>query len=76
VVQLGSFSNSRNAAALRDKLRAKGYSAFVESSGSGTAAVTRVFVGPEAKRESAERAVGRLFEETRLKGIVVRHPGS
>lgn len=75
VVQLGSFSNARNAMALRDRLAASGYQAFTEASGSGPQAVTRVFVGPEPERERAERQVGRLLEETRLKGIVVRYPG-
>jgi DedD protein len=74
VVQLGSFSNARNAGALRDRLRASGYSAFVQSTTSGGAKVTRVFVGPEPSREAAERVVARLLDETRLKGIVVRNP--
>ena len=75
VVQLGSFSNARNAHALRDRLTAIGFAAFAESSGSGTEAVTRVYVGPEPERERAERHVATLFEQTRLKGIVVRYPG-
>lgn len=75
VVQLGSFSNARNAHALRDRLLENGFAAFAESSGSGADAVTRVYVGPEPDRERAERHVPRLLEQTRLKGIVVRYPG-
>ena len=75
VVQLGSFANSRNAYALRDRLRSSGHDAFAVSSGTGREAVTRVYVGPEPDRESAERHLGKLFDETRLKGIVVRYAG-
>jgi DedD protein len=75
VVQLGSFANPRNAHALRDRLKGKGYSAFAVSSGKGKEAVTRVYVGPEADRSKAEGHVERLLKETRLKGIVVRRPG-
>ena len=74
VVQLGSFSNPRNAYALRDRLKAKGYGAFAVTSKTGTEAVTRVYVGPEPERAGAQRHVGKLLEETRLKGIVVRYP--
>jgi DedD protein len=76
VVQLGSFANPRNAYALRDRLKAKGHAAFAVSSGTGTAAVTRVYVGPEPERDLAQAHVGKLLEETRLKGIVVRYPGT
>jgi DedD protein len=75
VVQLGSFSNARNAYALRDRLKDNGFAAFAESAGAGADAVTRVYVGPEPDRERAEKHVARLLEQTRLKGIVVRYPG-
>ena len=74
VVQLGSFSNARNAVALRDKLRKAGYQAFVESAGSGADEVTRVFVGPESKRERSERAVGKLARLTGAARLVPRVP--
>ncbi|MFT5447217.1 MAG: DedD protein [Gammaproteobacteria bacterium] len=74
VVQLGSFSSSRNAHALRDRLKSKGYKAFARSSGSGAQAVTRIYVGPDAGRERAQQRVSRLLAETRLKGIVIRNP--
>jgi cell division septation protein DedD len=75
VVQLGSFATARNAHALRDRLKSKGYKAFARSSGSGVDAVTRVYVGPDATRDAARQRVGRLLDETRLKGFVVRNPG-
>ena len=74
VVQLGSFSSARNAQALRARLKSKGYKAFVRSSVHGAEAVTRVYVGPDASRDGAQKLVARLLEETRLKGIVVRYP--
>jgi len=73
-VQLGSFSNERNAVQLRDRLIARGYRAFVRPGTSATGAVTRVYVGPERAREDAVSALPRLEAETQLKGMVVRHP--
>ena len=74
LVQLGSFSNARNARALRDRLRSGGYPAFTRSTTHDGAKVTRVYVGPQASREQAEQMVSRLLRETRLKGMVLRNP--
>lgn len=70
-VQLGSFSKSDNARGLRDKLVAKGYTAFVKTTGS----VTRVYVGPQTDRAEAEKMLEKLLAETKLKGIVVKLSG-
>ncbi len=70
-VQVGSFSKAGNARGLRDKLAAKGYTAFVKSSGS----VTRVYVGPQSSRGEAEKVLKKLLAELQLKGIVVQPPG-
>ena len=70
-VQLGSFSKSSNALGLRDKLKAKGYKAFVKTSGS----VTRVYVGPQKNRAEAEKALKKLLADTKMKGIVVSFSG-
>lgn len=67
-VQLGSFSKASNALGLRDRLNAKGYRAFVKTSGS----VTRVYVGPQKNRAEAEKALKKLLADTKLKGIVVK----
>ncbi|HEX9585951.1 MAG TPA: SPOR domain-containing protein [Gammaproteobacteria bacterium] len=75
-VQLGSFSSAQNAVALRDSLRKKGYTAFVERAESHGGEVTRVFVGPALAREQADEVVKKLHAETKLKGIVVKYPGS
>lgn len=75
-VQLGSFSSAQNAVALRDSLRKKGYTAFVERAESHGGEVTRVFVGPALAREQADEVVKKLHAETKLMGIVVKYPGS
>ena len=75
-VQLGSFSSAQNAVALRDRLRKKGYTAFVEKGRAHGSEITRVFVGPELARDQADKIVKKLYAETRLKGMVVRYPGS
>ncbi len=71
VVQLGSFSNEQNAWALRDKLRNKGYRAFVERVSEGSNIVIRVRIGPELQRAKAEAVQQKLEKEMKLKGIVM-----
>lgn len=73
VVQVGSFVQSDNALALRDKLRAKGFTAFVEKLGTDSGTVYRVRIGPELKRESAEELLQRLQREMKMKGLVLGH---
>ena len=74
-VQLGSFLKSENAVALRKRLRAKGYTAFVESGSSARGDVSRVFVGPMPDREQAKASVVKLRREMALEGIVVPYRG-
>ena len=70
-VQLASFSDARNATELRDRLSAKGYSAFT-TGGSGT--FTRVYVGPIKDSAEAKKVLQALRDETKLQGLVVRYP--
>ena len=74
-VQLGSFQKSENALALRKRLQAKGYSAFVESGPSAQGEVSRVLVGPLPGREQAKDSAAKLRREMALEGIVVPYPG-
>jgi len=74
-VQLGSFLKSENAAALRKRLQARGYTAFVESGSSAQGAVSRVFVGPMPDREQARASAAKLRREMALEGIVVPYRG-
>ncbi|VFN07767.1 MAG: DedD protein [Candidatus Kentron sp. G] len=72
-VQVGSFSEQRNALGLRDRLRAKGYRAFVKSiKADGN---TRVFVGPALRRDDALRAHEKLYSDLNIKGLVIRYSG-
>ena len=74
-VQLGSFQKSENALALRKRLQAKGYPAFVESGPSALGEVSRVLVGPLPGREQAKDSAAKLRREMALEGIVVPYPG-
>ncbi len=74
VVQVGSFRQKSNAVALRDRLKAAGYSAFEERAGRSSAPIFRVKVGPERKRDRAMALKTKLLAKQRLKGIVVSHP--
>lgn len=73
-VQVGSFSSQAHALALRDKLRAKQFSAYVERAtlDSGRSSY-RVRVGPQLLRSEAEKTQRRLQEQAKLSGIVVSH---
>ncbi len=74
VVQVGSFSNSANAMALRDKLRKNGFSAFVEKYRDNGRSSYRVRVGPELGRDNAQLQLKRLEQKLQLKGIIMGHP--
>lgn len=73
-VQVGSFSSQSHALALRDKLREKHFTAYVEkvTLDSGQSSY-RVRVGPQLLRSDAEETQHRLQREARLSGIVVSH---
>jgi DedD protein len=71
-VQLSAFANAANAISLRNALRGRGFVAFVESAPDK---MTRVYVGPELKREKAVAAQQRLARDLGIKGTVVPYPG-
>ena len=74
VVQVGSFSDSDNALALRNKLLKQKYAAFVdEVKGPGGEKIFRVRIGPELLRSRADVIRDDLEKHSRLRGIVVRH---
>ena len=70
-VQLASMRNAENAAALRDRLIAEGFDAYVQSS----SGLHRVFAGPVSERSEANRLRAQLSEEQRLDGFVVQLRG-
>lgn len=73
-VQVGSFGTESNARGLRDSLRKKGYTAYVESIKANGNTFYRVRVGPTAQREEAERLQAALAKKESMKGLVVPHP--
>ncbi len=70
VVQLGSFKNKANALKLVNKLRSGGYHAFMESSHSN---ITRVLVGPEAKKAEAKKLADQVNTATHLQGMIITY---
>ncbi len=75
VVQVGSFSHRKNAHVLRDKLRKQGFASFVEAVQDKCGKpVYRVRVGPEVRRDLADKLQQLLVRDAKLKGIVLRYP--
>lgn len=72
--QLGSFSDRRNALVLRNRLRAKGYAAFLQTATGDQGALTRVLVGPEPTRDRTVSTIEDLRREAGLDAFVVRYP--
>ena len=72
-IQLASAASEDSATAMRDELISQGYDAYVRGSQSGY----RVFVGPLASRQEANRVRDQLSQQQRLDGFVVLYqPGS
>ncbi len=75
VVQVGSFSDSKNANSLASKLKSAGFTAFVEPSSVKTGDIFRVRVGPELDKEKAEAISVKLQKEQKLSNtIVIQYP--
>ncbi|WP_156013216.1 SPOR domain-containing protein [Thioalkalivibrio sp. HK1] len=75
VVQVGSFSDAKNAETLKEKFRKNGYRVFTVSGGDGgdNAKMTRVFVGSEDTRKKADALKIRIEGDRRVgiaKGLV------
>jgi len=75
VIQVGSFSQQKNALGLRDRLTAAGYAARTQAVAQGSDRVYRVLVGPFERRETAEKTRDGLDQKLQLKGIVTRGSG-
>jgi DedD protein len=74
IVQLGSFSQRKNAEGLQDKLRDDGHKAFVEAAGTAAGQVYRVRIGPIANRVQAESLVSQLKKNKDYRPIVMSYP--
>ncbi|GAB2498185.1 SPOR domain-containing protein [Pseudoxanthomonas sangjuensis] len=73
-VQLGAFSSSADAIALRDKARASGFSAFVEQVRTDKGTLSRVRVGPVASRDDADKLKAQVAAKLGVNGMVRPHP--
>ena len=74
-VQVAAFGEKGKAIALQEKLLASNISAFTEQFGKDNKIVYRVKVGPELKRENAEKLRDKIEKEHGLKGsFVTKHP--
>ncbi len=72
VIQLGSFHHEKNALALQVKLRAQGFPAYVRIHKQ----LSRVLVGPELRRETADKLLVDLHNKFKLNGIVMPYAPS
>lgn len=73
-VQLGAFGQAAEANALRDKVRAAGFSAFVEQVRTDKGTLNRVRVGPVANRADAENLKAQVAAKVGVAGMVRPHP--
>lgn len=73
-VQLGAFGQAGDANALRDKVRAAGFSAFVEQVRTEKGTLHRVRVGPVANRADAEQLKAQVAAKVGVAGMVRPHP--
>lgn len=75
VVQVASFSDRSKALALRDRLRKKRYTAFVESVTTRSATLYRVRVGPVTQKEEAAALQKKISADFKIKDtLVMSHP--
>lgn len=74
VIQAGSFSNQKNAFALRDKLRKADYPTQVERVVLDQGVTYRVRIGPFLDRDKAEAKIDRLNKKFQLKSRVLSYP--
>ena len=71
-VQLGSFSQGENATALRDRLRADGYAAFLSNVKEQGERATRVAVGPLIDHGDAVALKTELDQRYELEAVIMR----
>ena len=73
-VQLGAFANATQAAALRDRARAAGFSATTDTVHTDKGVLTRVRLGPVVGRDAAESLKSRAQSKLGITGIVRSSP--
>jgi DedD protein len=73
-LQVSTVTIKDNAYALRDKLRKKGYSAYVETRTQNGKTSYRVRIGPELDMNRLEKMKKTLSKDLGLDGFIVNHP--
>lgn len=73
-VQVGAFGDAAEAGALRERLRAAGFTAFTETVETDKGRLTRVRVGPVIDRAAADQLKAQIQSKTGIDGIVRPHP--
>jgi cell division septation protein DedD len=73
-VQLGAFSDAAEAGAMRERLRAAGFTAFTEAVNTDKGKLTRVRVGPALDRAAADQLKSQIKAKTGIDGIVRPYP--
>ncbi len=73
-VQVGAFSDAAEAGALRERLRAAGFSAFTETVNTDKGKLTRVRAGPVIDRAAADQLKSQIQAKVGVDGIVRPHP--
>ncbi len=75
VIQIGSFSRKKNALAFRNKLRAAGFTTFIEPLSAQNGTMYRVRVGPELDKKRTTDKLAKLKKQFKLRGIIVPYSG-
>ncbi len=71
MVQLGTFSNSKNAYRLRDKLRGDGFDAHTKEVKLGGKKAIRVFTGPFVKKREAAKTKMKLDQKYKVESQLI-----
>ncbi len=71
VVQVGSFIEDQNAKELVARLRKQHYHAYTRRLNTPMGIVTRVYIGPEIRRDRADKLLLKMQEKYSIKGVVM-----
>lgn len=71
VVQLATFANKANANKLVNRLKSKGYEAYLEAVPGSEETLTWVMVGPQDDKEKADKLKSDLKASFKMEGIVL-----
>jgi DedD protein len=73
VVQVGSFSDQKNARSLKTRLQKKGYKAYTETAQTDKGQTIRVFVGPMVSKKQSLTEKTKIDQAFNLKSKVIRY---